>query len=45
VLAKKPVFPIAVCGGAAQIEWKRLKRAGHSNRVKGDLDFLADRTL
>jgi len=45
VLAKKPVFPIAVCGGAGQIEWERLKRAGHYNRVKGDLDFLADRTL
>lgn len=43
VLAGKPVFPIAVAGGAAQLEWERLKQAGHCNREPGDLDFLADR--
>ncbi len=44
VLAGKPVFPIAVAGGAAQAEWERLKQSGHSNRERGDLDFLADRS-
>ena len=44
-LAGKPVFPIAVAGGAAQAEWERLKQAGHCNRERGDIDFLADKTL
>lgn len=43
VLAGKPVFPIAVAGGGAQVEWERLKRAGYKNRTAGDIDFLADR--
>jgi hypothetical protein len=44
VLAGKPVFPIAVAGGASQAEWERLKQAGHYNREPGDFDFLADRS-
>jgi len=43
VLAGKPVFPIAVAGGAAHAEWERLKQAGYCNRERGDLDFLADK--
>jgi predicted nucleotide-binding protein len=45
MLARKPVFPIAVAGGAAATEWERLKRAKYYNRRIGDLDFLADRSL
>jgi predicted nucleotide-binding protein len=44
VLAGKPVFPIAIAGGAAQAEWERLKQAGHYNREPGDFDFLADKS-
>lgn len=44
-LARKPVFPIAVAGGGAQLEWERLKRERHYNRIEGDLDFLADRSM
>jgi predicted nucleotide-binding protein/predicted Rossmann-fold nucleotide-binding protein len=42
VLAGKPVFPIAVAGGAAEVEWKKLKQREYFNRRPGDLDFLAD---
>ena len=45
VLAKKPVFPIAVAGGGAQAEWERLKQASYYNSIHGDLDFLNDPTL
>ena len=45
VLAKKPVFPIAVGGGGAQAEWERLKGADYYNSVRGDIDFLNDPTL
>jgi predicted nucleotide-binding protein len=45
MLARKPVFPIAVTGGAAAAEWERLRRMQYCNRTKGDLDFLADRSL
>ena len=44
VPAGKPVFPIAVAGGAARAEWERLKRVDHYNREPGDLDLLADKT-
>jgi predicted nucleotide-binding protein len=44
VLAGKPVFPIAVAGGAAEAEWERLTQTGYSNRERGDLDPLADKT-
>jgi predicted nucleotide-binding protein len=44
-LARKPVFPIAITGGAAATEWERLRRVQYCNRTKGDLDFLADRSL
>lgn len=44
-LAGKPVFPIAVAGGGARLEWERLKRAGYHNRTAGDLDFLADTSI
>lgn len=43
VLSGKPVFPLAIAGGAAQAEWEKLKQSGHCNRERGDLDFLADR--
>jgi predicted nucleotide-binding protein len=42
VLAGKPVFPIAVAGGAAKVEWKKLKQKDFFNRSPGDIDFLAD---
>ncbi|MGO9094633.1 MAG: TIR domain-containing protein [Bryobacteraceae bacterium] len=45
MLARKPVFPIAVTGGAAATEWERLRRLQYCNRTKGDLDFLGDRSL
>jgi len=45
LLARKPVFPIAVAGGAAQTEWDSLKARGYQNRVAGDIDFLADELL
>ena len=45
VLARKPVFPIPVAGGAAQIEWDRLRSSKYFNAERGDLDFLADRSL
>lgn len=45
MLAKKPVFPIPIAGGAAATEWNRLRKLGHSNLAKGDLDFLGDRSL
>lgn len=45
MLANKPVFPIAVAGGAAKIEWRKLKRANYFNKVEGDIDFLADQNL
>jgi predicted nucleotide-binding protein len=45
MLARKPVFPIAVTGGAAAAEWERLRRMQFCNRTRGDLDFLADRSL
>ena len=45
ILAKKPVFPIAVSGGGAQAEWEKLKRGQYYNATSGDLDFLADRSL
>ncbi len=45
MLAKKPVFPVAVAGGAAQAEWERLKESGYCNRARGDIDFLNDPTL
>jgi len=45
MLAHKPVFPIAIAGGAAATEWERLKRTKYCNRTTGDLDFLADRSL
>ena len=45
MLARKPVFPIAVTGGAAGTEWERLRRMQFCNRTKGDLDFLGDRSL
>ena len=44
VLAGKPVFPIAVAGGAAQAEWERLRQSGYCNREPGDLDLLGDMT-
>lgn len=44
VLAGKPVFPIAVAGGAAQAEWEHLRESGYCNREPGDMDFLADKT-
>lgn len=45
VLARKPVFPIPVAGGAGQIEWERLRASKYFNVERGDLDFLADRSL
>jgi predicted nucleotide-binding protein len=45
VLARKPVFPIPRAGGAGQAEWERLRGAKYCNVERGDLDFLADRTL
>jgi predicted nucleotide-binding protein len=45
VLARKPVFPIPAAGGAAQTEWERLRLSKYSNAERGDLDFLADRSL
>jgi predicted nucleotide-binding protein len=45
MLAHKPVFPIAVTGGASATEWERLRSRQYCNRTKGDLDFLADRSL
>ena len=45
MLSRKPVFPIATTGGAAASEWARLRRMQYCNRMKGDLDFLADRSL
>ena len=45
VLARKPVFPIPIAGGAARLEWERLRAAKYSNTERGDLDFLSDRSL
>ena len=42
VLARKPVFPVAVVPGGALDEWKRLQSQHYANRVAGDLDFLGD---
>jgi predicted nucleotide-binding protein len=44
-LAGKPVFPIAVAGGAAKEEWQKLKARQYSNMQEGDIEFLADRGL
>ena len=45
VLARKPVFPIAVAGGAGRVEWERLKRSQYFNHSEGDIDFLADSNM
>jgi len=45
VLACKPVFPIPVAGGAAKLEWDRLRAAKYSNGKGSDIEFLADKTL
>lgn len=44
LLAQKPVFPIAVSGGGAQLEWERLRRERYGNETPGDIDFLGDAT-
>jgi predicted nucleotide-binding protein len=43
-LARKPVFPIAVAGGAAAAEWEKLKVSGYKYSEPGDIDFLSDRS-
>jgi hypothetical protein len=45
VLASKPVFPIPSAGGAARVEWERLRAARYSSIGQVDLEFLADRSL
>jgi predicted nucleotide-binding protein len=45
LLAKKPVFPIAVAGGGAERAWERLKLRRYCNRITGDIDFLGDHSL
>jgi predicted nucleotide-binding protein len=42
LLARKPVFPIPIAGGGAQLEWERLRRERYCNHTPGDIDFLGD---
>jgi predicted Rossmann-fold nucleotide-binding protein len=42
-LARLPLFPVAIAGGGAEIEWERLNKQGYCNRKSRDLDFLADK--
>lgn len=37
LLARKPVFPIPIAGGGAQLEWERLRRERYCNHTPGDI--------
>lgn len=44
-LARKPVFPIPVAGGAAKVEWEHLRATRYRHPGGGDLEFLGDQSL
>jgi predicted nucleotide-binding protein len=45
LLARKPVFPVAIVSGASRDEWDKLVNQGYYNKFFGDMDFLGDVSL